>query len=568
MLQFNTIRWMNFLSTGNQWTEVEIDKHKSTLVLGNNGAGKSTMLDALTFCLYGKPFRNINKPQLINSITGKKTVVEVEFTVRGNHYLVRRGIKPNIFEVYENEKLLDQDANVREYQDFFEKNILQFNYKTFKQIVVVGITQHVPFMELTPADRRAVIEDLLDIEVFSKMLLLLKDMISENKTEIVDKAHEVDKIEAKIEMLERHIAELEKIAEQDNSDKLEKIAEYERFMDLAVENSKGIQKEIDSLYSKITDEENVKSKLKEAQDIQSKLQYKAKELEKEISFFSKNDNCPTCTQKIDGGFKEITINEKAQKKQKYEGGLGPLSEQIGKFQERVREINGVTKEISDLGVKLSSEQTKYRTYQKTVENLKNEMKSKKETQKVDTGELDVLKESLDKSKKDHAAALGTKSVYDMANVLLKDSGIKAKVIKEYIPVINGLMDKYLAAMEFFVKFEIDEEFNEKIKSRHRDEFTYNSFSQGEKLRIDLALLFTWRAIAKMRNSVTTNLLILDEVFDSSLDEAGTDEFLKIVTKLTEGTNVFIISHKGDQLYDRFERVLRFEKINNFSRVAA
>jgi DNA repair exonuclease SbcCD ATPase subunit len=566
-IHFKTVRWQNFLSTGNQWTEIFLDRSKTTLIVGENGAGKSTLLDAVSFALYGKPYRNINKPLLINSITNKNCLVEIEFEIKNKNYMIRRGIKPGILEIYCNDKLMDQNASIKEYQEYLEKHILKLNHKSFTQIVVIGSANFTPFMQLKPAERREVIEDLLDIKIFSHMLTLLKDRISINKNEIIESKHSIDMLTQQIEMTKKHMNEIRSMKNNDREAKENKIQSINLAIAESEEKIKSLILQIEELQQSISDREKMNTKIEKMKKIEYQLNSKVKEINDRIAFFQKNDECPTCNQEIDSHFKEEHVRIQNQKNDEIQSALIEFTQQYTNISERLSEIDLIQRQITSTNHQVMEENSNIRIHNTTITQLRKEIKDVV----VDDDSLDELnrlQSNLENEKDNHMAALKRKEKYDIAASMLKDAGIKAKIIKQYIPIINKLVNKYLAAMEFFVQFELDENFNEKIRSRFRDEFTYESFSEGEKMRIDLSLLFTWRTVAKLRNSISTNLLIMDEVFDSSLDNTGTDEFLKIITQLATGTNVFVISHKGDQLFDKFHSVIKFEKNNNFSKIAA
>ena len=571
MITFKCIRWKNFLSTGNDFTQINFLKSKSTLVVGENGAGKSTMLDALSFGLYGKAFRNINKPQLMNSITGKGLVVEVEFSIGKRNYLVRRGMKPHVFEIFSDGTLLNQSADVREYQDILETQILKLNHRSFSQIVVLGSANFVPFMQLPAAHRREVIEDLLDIQIFSTMNNILKEKLQANKAAIIDNNSEIRLLEQKIDLNKKHLEELKKNNEELIAEKNNKINETLKAIESIQFDIDTEQSEIASIETKVVDEQKIKKKLKKYLDVQKELQFKFKEIQQHVSFLHDNENCPACTQIISEDFKKENINTKNEKAKQIEEAIAKMQTDIDSIEEEVSRIEALVGEINAINVKIKSLQTKKQMYERNLSELnaeKENLKNKREKLITDSADMNTYLKELDVQVKLKETLANDKAVLEVAANLLKDGGIKTKIIKQYVPIINKLINKYLAAMDFFVQFELNDQFEEKIKSRFRDEFSYASFSEGEKMRIDLALLFTWRAVAKLRNSASTNLLIMDEVFDSSLDANGTDEFLKILQNLTSDTNVFIISHKGDQLYDKFHSVIKFEKHKNFSRIAA
>lgn len=571
MITFNKIRYKNFLSTGDAFTEIQFDKSESTLVVGENGAGKSTFLDALCFGIYGKPFRNVNKPQLVNTLNGKGLLVELEFTIGKNNYKVRRGIKPNIFEIYTNDKKHDELADARNMQTWFETNVIKMDQKSFSQVVVLGSANYIPFMQLPSIQRRQVIEDLLGINIFSLMNNLLKDKINNNKDDINESDHSIDKVEIELNVMGDYKAKASAARKQQINDYEERRTDTQKSILKVNGDIQNLQDQVNEKQESISDEEKIKKSVDQLRSIYAKVEDKIHRLEKEINFFETNDNCPTCEQTFEPEFKEKHVCKRKQSKQETQSGLGDMDIELEKRTKRLNDIANVISEVNNLNQQISQKNGELSGLQRaleeivdTIAELSNESadeadnKKKERDLKKQLKELQVKKEEL----------INQREVLKVASVLLKDGGIKAKIIKQYIPIMNKLINKYLAQMDFFVNFELDEEFNETIKSRFRDAFTYDSFSEGEKMRIDLALLFTWRAIAKLRNSASTNLLIMDEVFDSSLDNTGTDELLRIINDLTKDTNTFIISHKGDTLFDKFNNVIKFEKVKNFSRVAA
>lgn len=569
MIYFKKIRYKNLLSSGNVFTEIDLCSSQTTLIVGSNGAGKSSLLDALSFVLYGIPFRRINKNQLVNSINGKHLVVEIEFSVGRVEYKIIRGIKPNVFEVYQNGSLVNQSADAREYQEQLEKNVLKMNHKSFSQIVVLGSASFVPFMQLKSAPRREIIEDLLDIQVFSTMNSLLKDRIAEAKETSTKLDYEIKHLASQIELHKKHIESLKHNNEELIKQKLVVVDDKKSTIVELTEQISKLSADVGDLSEQIADHEKVKRTMSEVRALRTKLADRYKSASKELDFFQEHDECPTCKQGIEHSHKHPMLEKAqtsvaqmtealAQLKQKEEG----LSTRLEAIADVQREISRIQQQISDLQVQITINNQLIASIGAEVENLK------AGSGHIDYGteEIKQLKQQLRSGIEQKEELLRHRQTLDIAATLLKDSGIKAKIIKQYIPIINKLINKYLAAMDFFVNFELNENFEETIKSRFRDEFSYDSFSEGEKSRLDLALLFAWRALAKLRNSASTNLLIFDEILDSSLDINGLDEFMKILGGLTDDANVFIISHR-ETAADKFTSVIKFEKVKSFSRIA-
>ena len=569
MINFNKVRWKNFLSTGQVFTEVDLKRNPATLIVGENGSGKSTILDALTFSLFGKAFRNIKKPQLINSINEQNALTEVEFSIGKKHFLVRRGIKPNLFEIEVDGVMINQDSKARDYQEHLEKNILKLNYKSFTQIVILGSSSFVPFMQLKSNDRRVIIEDLLDIEVFSTMNLLLKNKISDLKQEVNLNELEMSKTENAIELQEDYISKMKQNNEQlisANQEKIDKSNEDIASYNLQISD---IETRIESLNKLVVDFDQQQNKQRKLEKYEDEISKNLKKVEKEIEFYRQNTDCPVCKQTIDEDHRECEISEKQKKKTELDDAVTKIAEELQLSIKSIQEMTETQKSITDF----QSEITKHNASISAINQYIQKVNEEIQTLNEKGADVTDASKKLKKLKSDQKNLLTLKeqysnmsSIYEVASVLLKDGGIKTTIIKKYLPIMNKLINKYLASMDFYVSFNLDENFNETIKSRFRDEFTYASFSEGEKMRIDLALLFTWRAIAKLKNSMSTNLLILDEVFDSSLDEDGTSDFLKILHSLGNESNVFVISHKGEVLYDKFKNMIKFEKHKNFSRI--
>lgn len=568
MIVFRRIRWRNFLSTGNAFTEVQFDRSPNTLIVGNNGAGKSTILDALTFALFGKPFRKISKPQLVNSINGGGALVEVEFSIGRKDYLVRRGIKKNIFDIEVNGTNVDQDANVRDQQEMLEKNILKLNYKSFTQVVILGSASFTPFMQLSAANRREVIENLLDIEIFSVMNSLLKSRMSKLKTDLQECQYQLDISKEKLNLQTEYLETLKTDNETKRKQNQQEITKAEAAIATHEAKVEALTEQIGDLQSQISDSEKTEKLKTNLADMRVKLNKTITKHQSEIDFYQEHSNCPTCHQEIEDHFKEAKVTEYGNKISEVEKALPELNKKLQEAKERLDVIADVQQQIYTLNSDIAVEQSSIGGLQKYISKVQKELteliQQDNQTNDEKIEELRDMIKVLDTAK---SKLLEQQYIQNFAASLLKDTGIKTKIIRQYLPIINKLVNKYLANMDFFVQFELDEAFNEKIKSRYRDDFSYDSFSEGEKMRIDLALLFTWRSVAKMKNSINTNLLILDEVFDSSLDGGGTDEFMKILNTLSADTNVFVISHKGDQLFDKFHSVIQFEKVKNYSRIA-
>jgi DNA repair exonuclease SbcCD ATPase subunit len=569
MIHFKMIRFKNILSTGNSWTEIPLDNSKSTLILGENGAGKSTMLDAISFALYGKAFRNINKKQLLNSINQKDLQVELAFKIGAKDYNVKRGIKPNVFEIWCNGELLNQDAAARDYQSYLEESILKLNYKSFGQVVVLGSSTFVPFMQLKASERRAVIEDLLDIQIFTVMNTLLKGKVSNNKEEIQEIKYQIDLLKNSIDNAKLHNESIRELKEGEVVKLKEKLKEQIALIEDEQAAVETIMGEVQQMAEGVSDKTGMKKKLQELEKIDGQLSTKLSKLRKDINFYEDHDNCPTCKQGIEHEFKQETIEESTGKITEIEKAQTELDNRLGSVNKRLGEIDDVETEMASKNLEMSEHNANYQMAMNVCKSIKGELTEAEESvEAIDNSEIKKFEDDMTTYHTKQSQLFDDKEMLSLVASMLKDGGIKTRIIKQYVPVMNKLINKYLAAMDFFVQFELDENFNETIKSRFRDVFTYASFSEGEKLRIDLALLFTWRSVSKLRNSVSTNLLIMDEIMDSSLDNAGTEEFLKIINEITADSNVFIISHKGDQLYEKFDQVIRFEKVKNFSRMAA
>ena len=569
MINFKCVRWKNLLSTGNTFIEIPLDKDSTTLIIGENGAGKSTILDALCFGLFGKPFRNINKPQLLNTVNGSSCLVEVEFDVGRKKVKVVRGIKPNVFEIYVNGKMYNQDANVRDYQKYLEQQILKLNYQSFTQVVILGSSTFIPFMQLRAKHRREVVEEILDIQIFSLMNMLLKQRLKSIDEEMRNVNYEFELTSEKISLQENYIEDLEANKNKILEEKISQSSEMDNKLFIKKETIRNLEKRNEELANKISDISKTQNRFEKLKGIQATLKEKHRAHTKLIDFFENNTDCPTCQQHIDETFKNNMIDNKKDAASKVSFGMQELVDELATTEKTLAYCNDVISRIQETTVEIAKENSsiveleKYNTKIKTeIEHLQTD-----NVEKEDHEKLKSLKEKIKSIDRQKSKLREDKTYSEASRNMLTDTGIKTKIIKQYLPIMNKLINTYLTSMEFYVNFTLNENFEESIKSRYRDDFTYASFSEGEKMRIDLALLFTWRAVAKMKNSTNTNLLILDEIFDSSLDNTGTDEFLKILNTLGN-ENVFVISHKQDALADKFRNTIKFEKVKNFSHVAA
>ena len=570
MIVFKKVRYKNFLSTGQQFIEVDLNKSNATLVVGENGAGKSTMLDALCFGLFQRAFRAIKKDQLINSINEKECVVEVEFTIGKKDYKIIRGIKPNIFEIWCNGDMLNQDAAQRDYQKHLESVILKLNFRSFTQVVILGNASFVPFMQLRARHRRQVVEEILDIEIFSKMNLLFREKQKSQDEIIKQTDFNYQMVDSKIDDKKKYIDDIgNRSKDLVDSKKLE-VEKSDVDIENYEEDIRKVRTEIAGLQKEILDATKINAKHQKLHTMEAKLENTCNKHKKDLRFFESHDDCPTCQQVIDNAFKTTMIDKKKDKVVELDSALGQIEKEIKTTEMKLDNVNKTMVLIREKELLINRFETSITEIKKQKEKIQNEIDSlsnENQSTAVQTGELNQLQEQLTDLGKDKLSQKEEMVYIDTARHLMQDTGIKTKIIKQYLPIMNQFINKNLASMDFFVNFSLDEEFNETIKSRHRDEFNYHSFSEGEKLRIDLAILFTWREIAKLKNSTNTNLLILDEIFDSSLDASGTDEFMRILKTTMDKENVFVISHKGDTLIDKFPRVMKFEKYKNFTRMA-
>ena len=568
MIEFKKIRWKNFLSTGNQFTEISLNEKNTNLIIGTNGAGKSTLLDALTFGLFNKPFRKINKPQLANTINEKDCLVEVEFMVNGRDYLVRRGIKPNVFDIEVNGNILHKEADDRANQKILEENVLKLNYKSFTQIVILGSSTFVPFMQLTTANRREVIEDLLDIRIFSAMSNILKENMKERKDQMKSLENKKSNLKDKIHMQKNFIEELENRGNANINANKEKIANLDEEVVLYMKENASIEENIFKYTKEQEEVTGSTDKLLKLNNLKGKLSQKVRTITKEHKFFSENTVCPTCTQDIAEDFRLNRITDAEKKANELKEGYQELEKTIKFQQERERQFNILSQEITKLTHGISQNNTRISLNQRQIRDLEHEIQtitSNLQNRNTEHEKLEEFRESLQKVFENLSTKREELIYYDFAYSLLKDDGVKTKIIKKYLPFINQQINRYLQMMDFYINFKLDGEFNETVESPIHEKFSYSSFSEGEKMRIDLALLFTWREVARVKNSVNTNLLIMDEVFDSSLDGFGTEEFLKIIRFVIKDANVFVISHKNG-LEDKFLNVIKFDKIKGFSRM--
>ena len=572
MIVFEKIRWKNFLSTGNDFTEVNLNKSPTTLIVGQNGSGKSTLLDALSFALFGKPHRNINKPQLVNTINNKNCEVEVEFSIGSHKFIIKRGIKPSRFEIWQNGNMINQASASKDYQKYLEQNVLKLNHKSFHQIVVLGSSSFIPFMQLPAGHRRDVIEDLLDIGVFSKMNLILREKDSRLREEIINISYEYDLNKEKIALQKKYIRDITELNDEQIEKKSNQVKLNHNEIEELNNSNNTLSKEIEDL------QKGLASDLKKAHDKKQSLaqfkfqfQTKIKEVVKDAKFYEENDICPTCSQNIDEHLRNEKLTCAQTKAKELNTAISEATQQSSVIEDTIDKLNQISEQVREKTSTISSNNSAITRLQKQIHELESEIDSLRGTGgdlSKANGELSVLQEARDLLSEEKLKLIDTKSYNQAASEMLKDTGIKTKVIKQYLPVMNNLVNKYLQVLDFFVSFNLDESFNETIKSRHRDSFNYASFSEGEKQRIDLALLFTWRQIARMKNSTSTNLLILDETFDSSLDHDGIDNLMKILYTLDDNTNVFVISHKGDLLDGKFRSKIEFIKEHNFSKMRA
>ena len=561
MIKLKTVRFKNFLASGNRFVEVKLNKDPMMLVVGKNGAGKSTLIDAITFSLFGKPFKKINKGQLMNTVNEKNLMTEIEFSVGKSEWKIRRGIKPAVFEIYHNGKVMNQDAKSTDYQKYLEEKVLKLNFKSFTQIVVLGSASFVPFMQLTANDRRVIIEDILDIGIFSIMKNLVKDRSNSLKEELLDLEFKLKLLQEKIILEKKYIEELKSNSEKKQKSDLEKIKETEKLIIKLNDEIEDHKDMVLSLINSIIDKSSILKKNKELDSYKLQINKNLKKLNKENTFFEDNENCPTCEQDIDEKFKKNKLKQILKDINEMNTGLDKLNEEVEKVDERIGEImvcnETIQKEENIIRLKNSDIQA----HNSFITKLNEELQESQEI--VDSTKMKLYESELQEYKDERLQYVEQRRYYEILNTILNDKGIKTRVIRKYLPVINNYVNKYLKDMDFFVNFQLDENFNETIKSRHRDDFSYYSFSEGEKKRIDISLLLTWRDIAAMRNSVNVNLLILDEIFDASLDQAGVDDLMKLFNFL-KNTNLFIISHKLDVLDDKFPAKITVEKINNFS----
>jgi len=566
---FKKLRYKNILSTGNTFTEILLNRKPTTLVSGSNGSGKSTVLDAISFALYGKAFRNVKKPQLINSINKRDMVVEIEFSIGQNEFIIKRGEKPKFFEIYQNGKLLNQDAAIRDYQAYLEDTILKLNYKSFNQIVVLGSATYVPFMELSQGARREIIEDLLDIQVFSTMNTLLKEKLIQNREEITEQSYQKDLLESKIESAESHNESIRKIR-QDEVDKIkEKMNEHISKIETEKTEIETCQEGIEKLLSTIADKRDVQTRNERAQSLIQQMQLNLTSAMKELAFYHDNDNCPTCKQGIEHDFKESVVSEKSARIEELEKGLKDCTAKAKEYADRLFVISDIEDEIAAFNLKISEHRAHIKISKNALVSYKSELdKAEEEVEAVDETVLNGLRGKMKDLTVTQTQLFEDKEILSIVATILKDGGIKSKIIAQYIPVMNKLINKYLTAFDLFVDFQLDENFNEHIKSRFRDTFSYSSFSEGEKLRITLSIMLAWRAVAKLRNSVSTNLLILDETLDGALDGVGIDNLIDTLHNLNADDNIFVISHRGDQFVEKFTSHIKFEKVKNFSEIAA